>query len=138
MVVSLDQVFIGKETHPLASIDEDNLIEEDEDIFAAGQRVIDDGLVINQPVFEEYGERINEQIVAWHNWYSAEDRKPPADNMRLIIDKIFSVDEHGAIAIKGPPAESLDPGKDWVRAQAKLIKFGKLSSVSTYETDWAG
>jgi hypothetical protein len=42
--------------------------------------------------------------------------------MRLIIDKIFSVDEHGIVAINKPPAESEDPGKDWAKAQERLIR----------------
>jgi hypothetical protein len=50
------------------------------------------------------------------------------------VSKIFSIDEHGAVTIQGPPTKPNCAGQDWVRAHTKLVKCGRYDRIA----EWLG
>src|SRR3984893_11965730 len=96
-VVSVEQVFIGKETHPLADVDTDEPTDETQDdgVFSASRFVIK-GRKLNWSAIKAHGDAISKVLGERAGEKGANINK---DNLKKLYE-MFDVDEDGVTSIK--------------------------------------
>jgi hypothetical protein len=128
-VASLEQVFIGKETHPLADVDTDEPTDEtmDDGVFSASRFVIN-GRKLNWSAIEPHRDAISKVLSERAGQKGCNLNR---DNLRKLYG-VFNVDEDGVTSIKVARKRRVVQTDAWWKVLVSLRNCGKYDQVAEF------